>query len=439
MVKRCAVLLILVTVAFFGSSRGVLPDRSVARAQDLDSRAITPPPLNLDEHLLEIAKRDPAFGGTFLDRDGRITTYVTDDALQALDGFSRLAAMSVAIESEFRTHEEVVEASARRMTVLPAAYRFTQLYEWHEALKRDVLRLRGVLLTDIAESRNRLLIGVTDSGVIDQVEQLLVALGIPREAVLIEVTSPIVPMASIRSKVRPLLGGLQIRVGSSGTCTLGFLAIRAGVLGMVTNSHCTNKQGGVEDTTFYQASATSSSRIARETRDPAYFSGGLCPLGQKCRFSDTAFARIPHPSGPSVTANRGYIARPTGLNSVTFNTSSRFRITKERAYPLLNEVLHKVGRTTGWTQGPVIATCVTLNVPGTNLTLFCQDLVEAKVGAGDSGSPVFRITNSAGDVTLYGVLWGGTSSVYIFSAMGSFNIQRSTEMGSLKTCGVGSC
>jgi hypothetical protein len=62
---------------------------------------------------------------------------------------------------------------------------------------------------------------------------------------------------------------------------------------------------------------------------------------------------------------------------------------------------------------------------------------------GDSGSPVFRITNSpaAGDVRLYGVLWGGNSSgtLFVFSGLGVAGVQRSTELGPLTTCAPGLC
>ena len=37
--------------------------------------------------------------------------------------------------------------------------------------------------------------------------------------------------------------------------------------------------------------------------------------------------------------------------------------------------LHKVGRTTGWTQGTVLNTCVRVNVSGSNIQLLCQTLV----------------------------------------------------------------
>ena len=81
---------------------------------------------------------------------------------------------------------------------------------------------------------------------------------------------------------------------------------------------------------------------------------------------------------------------------------------------------------------------------GTSIVQLCQDVVKARVAGGDSGSPVFRITNrpSANDVRLYGVLWGGGTlspygTVFVFSALGPRNVQRSAEMGTLTTCATG--
>jgi hypothetical protein len=214
---------------------------------------------------------------------------------------------------------------------------------------------------------------------------------------------------------------------------------------MVTNSHCTDIQGGVESTVYHQPLASgTTNRIGRETVDPFYFTGGACPAGRRCRYSDSAFAHVPHPSGPSVTVSRGFIARPTSVNTgaITIShTASPFRIVGETSFPVVGETLNKVGRSTGRTRGVVSATCVNTNVAGTDITLLCQDVVNAGVAGGDSGSPVFRITNNptSGDVRLYGVLWGGTSSgtQFVFSAIGASNVQRSTELGRLRTCAPG--
>jgi hypothetical protein len=152
---------------------------------------------------------------------------------------------------------------------------------------------------------------------------------------------------------------------------------------------------------------------------------------------------VPHPSGPAVSISRGFIARPTSVNTGALtisHTTPRFRIVGETAFPVVGETLNKVGRTTGWTRGPVSATCRNTNVLGTNITLLCQDFVDAGVSGGDRGSSGFRVTNSpaAGDVRLYGLLWGSSGGTrFVFGALGSFNIQRSTELGPLTTCAPG--
>jgi hypothetical protein len=83
-----------------------------------------------------------------------------------------------------------------------------------------------------------------------------------------------------------------------------------------------------------------------------------------------------------------------------------------------------VGRTTGWTQGKVTNTCVNVGVSGTTIVQLCQNLVSARLGAGDSGSPVFK---GSTNVTLSGILWGGNSSgtQYVYSPIS--NIEK--ELG----------
>lgn len=436
-----AVLLVTIVTGLAAIGIAVVSTELVAARQtSVESELSRANGMNLDEQLLELAKQDPAFGGMFFDDDGRLTVFVLKSALASADGFGRLAAMSLGIEAAFRDHPIMAAAAAKRINVLPGEYSFVSLYAWHQAVTADVSTLRGVVFTDIAEDLNRLRIGIERPEVAAAVRQRLSSLGIPGAAVRIQLTSPIRPMASLRSKFRPLIGGIQIHFGP-GLCTLGFLAVRAGVPGMITNSHCTLTQGGVQKTIFHQPLASgTTNRIGIEVRDSAYFTGKGCPSGKKCRYSDSAFARIPHTSGPSVTSTRGLIARPVKLNSLTV-TTGRFRITSEASVPLMNETLNKVGRTTGWSQGKVIGTCINTNVGGTNIQQLCQDVVKARVNSGDSGSPVFRITKGS-DVRLYGVLWGGGSipgigTVFVFSALGTRNLQRSSEMGRLTTCAAG--
>ena len=72
--------------------------------------------------------------------------------------------------------------------------------------------------------------------------------------------------------------------------------------------------------------------------------------------------------------------------------------------------------------------------------MLCQGIASLAGGSelGDSGAPVFRITNSPlyGDVSLYGILWGGDSEndEIVYSTMS--RIQNSSELGSIKTCAL---
>ena len=138
------------------------------------------------------------------------------------------------------------------------------------------------------------------------------------------------------------------------------------------------------------------------------------------------------------------IARPRntrGSLRVTHGRRSEFRITQEASNtvaPLVGERLDKVGRTTGRSQGRVLFTCVDLSVAApSNITQLCQDIVLATVAGGDSGSPVFKVTNcpNRDDVTLYGILWGALSvsgqTAFAYSPIGNGNVQRRSEMGRL--------
>jgi hypothetical protein len=136
-----------------------------------------------------------------------------------------------------------------------------------------------------------------------------------------------------------------------------------------------------------------------------------------------------------VTQDLGKIARTTGANNGSLEIAGQFTISGEASgNASIGATLNKVGRTTGWTAGNVTASCVDVNVSGSDITQLCQDIVAAGVGGGDSGSPVFQIKNLAtGEVTLYGILWGGYSdgSAFVYSPIK--NVQMAGELGSLTT------
>jgi hypothetical protein len=173
--------------------------------------------------------------------------------------------------------------------------------------------------------------------------------------------------------------------------------------------------------------------IGNETADPKFFTNKtnkICPISYKCRYSDSAFDQL----ASGVTADLGFIARPDTVGG-SLTIAGSFRVVSEAtSNATVGETLNKVGRTTGWSQGPVTRSCVHTGVSGSNIALLCQDFVRASVAGGDSGSPVFKITDT-NDVQLYGILWGGGGSDFVYSPMA--NIQRVGELGPLTTCASG--
>ena len=96
--------------------------------------------------------------------------------------------------------------------------------------------------------------------------------------------------------------------------------------------------------------------------------------------------------------------------------------------------VNKIGRTTGWTYGKILATCIAVNVSNTNVTQLCQSRTTNQaagvVGPGDSGSPVFYWRGGS-NVTLIGLLWGGNAAgtFFVFSPMSGIE----SELGPLTT------
>lgn len=291
-----------------------------------------------------------------------------------------------------------------------------------------VMALGGTVFADHDEAAGKLVFGVENAHAATGVQRALEALGVPRADVQIRVTEPIYNMAGLRDKWRPTRGGLQIHFGNY-LCTLGFNVDHAGGRSFITNSHCTNRQGGTEGTTYYQpTSSVDGTVIGTEADDPVYFKGGVCSPGKVCRYSDAA--RVLYSS--SVESNRGMIAQTSGPNNGSLNVTGEFTVTgQDNTTTKFSGTVNKVGRTTGWTQGNVSNSCVTVNVSGSNVQQLCQTLVQKSgtvlVQGGDSGSPVF--ITSGDNATLIGILWGGSGSgdLFVFSPLK--NIQ--DELGSL--------
>lgn len=410
------------------------------------------PEVTLDEQLIEINKRIPGFGGLFIDENGDVNVYVV--GVQRLDETARQAKqaevekalvdilgaeyLSPTAQRRAEQEQKLTEKRAPRINVVQGDYEILQLAKWRASID-SALGVPGVVFTDLDEQANRLKIGIEAGVSREKIEGSLRKSSIPLNAVVFEETKPVYFHASLRDKFRSTPGGVQVEadtgVFSYKICTMGFNAIRAGVNGFVTNSHCTKTQGGSEGTDFHQPNDpwwTEGNKVGDEIADPTYFTGGNCPSGRRCRFSDSAFIDY------RIALGRD-IARTTGWNngSLTINSSNtRLNIVDEMSSWVDGSELDKIGRTTGWTYGRVNGTCQNTNVAGTDITLLCQHRVNRLPAGtytmsdnGDSGSPVFRWLGTT--VVLSGILWGGPDdgSSFVFSPMSQ--IER--ELGVLTT------
>jgi len=402
------------------TSPDAIPDPSFARASAPGQQRLA----GVDAEFARIARDAPGFGGMFYGPDGRLNVYLTDD------GRSPVAQRRILdrVSASLRAQEREVP-SAADVTIRQAARDYVELTSLRSRIS-PVLHEPGVAFLDIDETQNRLTVGVLEGTDAAQVQAVVERLGVPLEAVSIRTTEPIKPLNTLRDAHDPVAGGLQIwwfdPPSTAWLCTLGFNVRFTNPSKsqhyFFTNSHCTEERGTVTGTEFRQDALVLPSRIvAVEVEDPPFFTCQYA--GYQCRWSDAALAEYL----PGIDAQLGMIYRTTFLGtsspgSIVLDDGKHFRIAKEQPFPLGGEVVDKVGRTTGWTRGQVVLTCVDTGVADAPVltVMLCQDWVAGISAGGDSGSPVFQqigVADESKPVSLYGLLWGGGGGIFVFSAM----------------------
>lgn len=378
--------------------------------------------ISIDHHFGVVAKEIAGFGGAFFDKNGDLSVYLTnpedkDHAKKKLtEVFGAERLMSKAPEKG--RGEDKRKFPAGEIRVLQAQYSFDELEQWRQDTT-DVLAIEGTVFTDVDESKNRIVIGISDSSIQPQVESTMAFYGVPREAVVVTLVEAPKPLSTLNDTIRPIKGGLGIGY-DGGRCTEGPSVQYGGVLysAFLTASHCSNVFGGTDGTSYTQGYAY----VGYEYIDPQFFGWNPfneltygCPWGWSCRLSDVSLV-----SADWAQTRLGRIAQPTLWNgSTTINPNApEFTITSEEANPLIGQELDKVGAGTGWTYGVLRGTCQNIVVSGH--VLLCQNRVEALSGTialgGDSGAPVFHWSWS-NNVALVGVLSQGNSTSYWYSPM----------------------
>src|SRR6185436_17510334 len=96
-------------------------------------------------------------------------------------------------------------------------------------------------------------------------------------------------------------------------------------------------------------------QLATEVEDPNYVRGGAgCPKGKQCRYSDASRAEYADAGNQAL----GQIAKTSGANNGTLTITGSFSIGSDDCNTTggclaVGDVVNKVGRTTGWTQGAI--------------------------------------------------------------------------------------
>ena len=368
----------------------------------------------------ELDRQIPGFGGFFLADDGAPTVYLAR-------GASRAPA-----ERALAAHLNGRGLSTAALRVREARYAWKQLQHWQDVATDGAFAIEGTVFVDNDETTNRIRIGIENLNAIGQVRAALARQGLPDDAVIIERAEPVVQVASLQNVVdRPVRAGVQINFPGY-ICSVGFNATSNGVKSFITASHCTNDQGGVENTPYWQpAQSVAGTQIATEVADPTYRRGGGagCPGKRMCRYSDAA--RAAYVDGDDQAL--GLIARTSGPNNNSLEITGSFNISDDDCTSTIGgclavgTVVNKVGRTTGWTAGAITNKCVNTGVQGTRIVQLCQTFVLAGVAGGDSGSDVFQLAGTK--VVLAGILWGGSGSSFVYSPLANVV----SELGPLTT------
>lgn len=391
-----------------------------------------------DDLLVEIGVRVPGFGGMYIDPENpeMLNVFMLDvndeEQLQVVEG-----------EIRERFPDVIPEGG---VYPVQGEYGITQLKVWYDDIRIAIgssgLVDRGLVGTDLEEDKNRLEIAVEHPDLIGFVEELAEEAGIPPGVVRVTVRGPFrsfnrvgLGAQTIRDKIRPVIGGVQTEGDTQGLCTQGFNVIRSGSVGVAVNSHCTDTFASKGSTVFYQPEKNADNRIGQEAVDGSLFDCPKYPwIGKKCRLADVAFIKFDQ----GIKYDMGHIARTTGNGSITINASNpRWRVVSESSSGVVGQIIVMVGSTTG-TYTPIIYDlCMDVLNVDENVVMQCQDIGTAPhTGPGDSGAPIFKITNSPknGDVNLYGIMWGGNSDHIVYSPMDQ--IQNWRELGSIRTCAL---
>ena len=335
------------------------------------------------------------------------------------------------------------------LVILDAQYSFRQLLSWQDYAASEIFSIPDVVSTAIHHRTNRLEVGASSPKAGKAVAAKVKELGIPLHAVEIVHEDPLQPQActTIQGKCRPVVAGLQIQ-HKTFACSLGFSATAVGddnkeYPGFITAGHCGDQEYRNTGTIYYQNEKGDGNKIGKEAKNPPLVDGpweyndrNKCYKGEKCRLSDSLFAKYEGDLDIVKDVKVGFIARPT-FGGTDWNGTDYFRIVAP-GMSVDGATVAKVGRSTGFTEGEVLRVCATARLFAEKQAFLCQNRAKVPFQQGDSGGPVFICADSTKpcsksevfDVFLLGILSNGNSSHMYYSDIGLIQNEK-TELGKL--------
>jgi len=248
--------------------------------------------LNVDDAFSAVAEVLPSFGGLSYDAAGNIQVFMRPPYDEA---------QTVAVLTEFLTERSSpYESKSFQWRFVTAQYTWPELL----AIRRAVSPLTvtsGFVYLDADESNNRVTIAVSNAEAERYIRSAITVSGIDERAIGFIRLGPMVPMTTLRERIRPIPAGFVTGwqyPGISSECTHGFNVRRApddGYIYFLMNDHCSGARATVDGTTYYQPyTGPLQDVIGTEVVDPGYFdnnSDPACEVGFVCRYSDANLVR----------------------------------------------------------------------------------------------------------------------------------------------------
>lgn len=379
-----------------------------------------------EDEILRIESEVPGFGGLHFDREaGQFVIHVRDSqwreaALAAVEGWV----------APFGGRPGLTHFAGKEIEVRDAQFAFSELVAWSEVLVVPLTRVDGFVSIDADERVNRIVIQVADDAARREVAERVRQEGVPEGMARVELGPPVVlavdggssalQSASLADRHRPAGGGVRtVRWDGQSACTLGwYVTTSQSESGFLTNAHCSYYGFGETGETMYQPTPGTSDTLGTVQINPEWNVDDCEDESQEdwegwCAWADAML--ISSGLGDfrvARGASLGYDDQPGSLTLAGWWESIY-----DPLYSVPELHAHKVGMTTGWTDGEITGTCLVVEVGtgfGPPAVIRCADRVEgSSVGHGDSGAPVFYAAAPGATLLPLGVLFAGNQGAQV--------------------------